>query len=121
MKWGINLTDNDKSIEQKILLIVSFLTTKYIESRFSILNIDATGVIGNYLTQTINNSAQAYKIEHKRLEQLLLEDGQILELLMNCEIREFYYQIDVKDGRYIDVYSNYELLPEFIVGKYEYI
>jgi predicted nucleotidyltransferase len=79
--------------------------------------IDATGKLGNELTQKLNVTNSEEMLSKETLLALLNEDGQIFELNLLLT-NSHWFKIFVRTGDYVDVVGSGERLPLDIAGQY---
>ncbi len=114
-KSALTLVINPKeTIENRVFLIVDYLAKTYLQSQWKITEIDATGLSGNSLTQTLNNQ-QNTTIYTQEFLQIIQENGQIIDLeatlVKNHQEQQEIITILVKDGYSVDILGCTELLP----------
>jgi hypothetical protein len=114
-KSAITLVINpEEKIENRVFLIVDYLDKTYLQSQWIITEIDATGLLGNCLTHTLNNQ-QNTTIYPQQFLQILQENGQILDLeatlIKNPQAPQDIITIIIRDGYSVDILGYTELLP----------
>lgn len=103
-----------ESLEERVQRIIEFIINNYDIVACQITNIDATGTIGNELTQKINNG-EIVILPPKEVLALLQSDGQIFELYLDIKSTNNFH-IRVSDGIYVDLFGD-AALPDSIVGN----
>jgi len=120
MYWVITLKMGKmEAIDPRLRSVISFILNSYTIKEMFIDDIDATGTIGNQLTQKKNFHEGSLPIDRDTLLTLLSEDGQIFDL--NLTLRESLseYQIITSRGDIVDILSNGERLPLDVTGDFE--
>ncbi|HYF31700.1 MAG TPA: hypothetical protein VD993_11335 [Chitinophagaceae bacterium] len=116
MKWVKTLIIADsESIEERLNSIVQYILQTYSPAECVIADIDATGKLGNEITQKINN-VEKVMVNKTDVLRLLNEDGQIFEFDLNIN-STYNFQIIVGRGQFIDILGDTDL-PEDIVGPH---
>ena len=86
----------------------------YPQSQWKITEIDATGLLSNFLTHTLNNQQNTIIPAHEFL-QIFQENGQILDLeatlIKNHQEQQEIITILIRDGYSVDILGFTELLP----------
>jgi hypothetical protein len=120
-KWAVTLfCDSLETIESRAIAIVRYLAHK-LESphAWMISDIDATGELGDRLTQQGNNLGNL-QLTVSELLALLREDGQVIELEATLVAsQQELFKILIRDGCSIDVLGTGDLLPKTVLGDYE--
>jgi len=119
MNYAITLRMTDsEEIESRLQPILGYYLNWGPNKEFLLLDIDATGEVGNSLTQQMNEQKNGFSITAANLAALISDNGQIFEfdLLVRSahEVRIF-----VRDGNIIDLVGDKEAIPLAVVGEYE--
>ena len=110
--------ENEKT-ELRICSIVSFIIKQYPSISIYISQLDATGKLGNELTQKLNEIDRLL-VPNDHLINLLNEDGQVfegeIELIAEKGIKEV--SIQIQDGICVDIYETNLVIPDEVIGNY---
>ena len=105
-KWAITLLCHHlENLESRAIRIVEYLADR-LESNYSwvISDIDATGKLGDRLTQQGNNGVNL-QLTVSEMLTLLREDGKVIELEATLvENRQELFKILIRDGCSIDLF-----------------
>jgi hypothetical protein len=119
MKWAISLILSDNEIiERRLEKIVSYVIMNNQIEHIFLYDIDATGYMGNQMTQRLNVVKEMFKIGDNDLSALITEEGQIFELDLILK-NSHEYRFIVRDGCFLDIVSDGPQLPDLILGLYE--
>jgi hypothetical protein len=120
MSWVINLIIYENEIlEKRLERITTYIFEQEEGSDCYLADINATGPIGNQLTHRWNQE-HGFKIDRNALMNAITEDGQIIELnILVNRVRKF--KIIVRDGFYVDIIGEGELIPQDITGNFQRI
>lgn len=117
MKWAKSLKiRSNETVEQRLLVILNFLSTSYRQIDCVISSVDATGVLGNTLTHELNQIAQK-SISIVQLISLMNEDGQVFELHLSIK-SDNQFEIFVVDGSDVDIIGDGPPLPLTVIGEH---
>ncbi|MEA5509477.1 hypothetical protein VB715_06845 [Crocosphaera sp. UHCC 0190] len=121
-KWAVTLCyKQTEKLEDRIAVIIQYLDKIYPNDQWNILDIDATGKMGNQLTQCINNE-ETLLLSSAELLQILTEEGQVIDLEISLINQgQEIIKIFVEDGVSIDVLGVAILLPTEIFGEYKIV
>lgn len=101
MKWAISLIlNNDEVIEQRVEKTLNFIFNKLPQANIYITEIDATGMVGNEMTQRLNLSKTGFSSNKDEILSAIKEPGQVLEL--QAQFSNSYILI-VRRGIHIDL------------------
>ncbi len=119
-KWAVTLSLNPREIlENRICVIVNYLSKCYPNGYWKLLEMDATGSLGNQLTHSLNKS-QIVTLSFLELLRVLKEEGQVIDLDISFIYREQeLIKILVQDGVSVDILGRGEILPIKILGDYQ--
>jgi hypothetical protein len=119
MNWAITIIlSEEEVIEKRLNEIVSYIISNNQIRHCLIFDIDATGYIGNQMTQRLNINKDPIVISNKELSTLISEEGQIFELDLILK-NSFEYRIIIRDNYYLEIIGSGQRLPNTILGSYE--
>lgn len=119
-KWAVTLFCKDsEKLESRASKIVAYLAKEFkLNYSWVISDIDATGEVGDRLTQEGNHLGNL-QLTVSEMLALLQEDGQVIELSATLvENHQELFKVLIRDGGSIDVLGTGELLPKAILGDY---
>lgn len=119
-KWAVTLCcHHSENIESRVSKIVEYLAKQLDLNHFwTIADIDATGELGDRLTQEGNNLVNLQLTDSEMLA-LLREDGQAIELEATLVTNhQELFKILIRDGCSLDLLGTGELLPKTVLGDY---
>lgn len=117
MKWGKTLIlKSNFDVEVRLQQILRYIAMHYTVTDYYLSGVDATGPLGNALTQELN-SGVIKQYNEEELLSLLKEDGQIFDMYLSIVGRENFL-ISVQGGTDIDVLGRGEPLPSEVIGDH---
>lgn len=119
-KWAVTLCcHHSENIEARAIKVVEYLAKQLDSSHFWVISdIDATGEVGDRLTQEGNNLVNL-QLTVSEMLALLREDGQAIELEASLVAnQQELFKILIRDGCSIDLLGTGELLPKKVLGDY---
>lgn len=116
-KWAKTLIIPEvQSLGERLKLIVLFFLQDH-NCKFYISDLDATGELGNRLTQVLNIQKEI-QIEPEKLSLLFREKGQIFELYLSI-LGSSEYRVIVTDGQHVDILGKSDFnLPLAVIGDH---
>jgi hypothetical protein len=115
MKWVKTLIiAENESLERRLAAILNYIVNTYGQVEWQLSDIDATGKLGNQLTDKMNNES-VVQLNNSELLSLLTEDGQIFELDLRADSPNF--QIIVRYGDIVDILGDRDV-PPVVIGQY---
>ena len=121
MDWIISLIiNNERSIESAISSFLNYFISPNLSYDFFLNDLEATGPLGNELSNKIGKGVKDLKLDKNELVQLLREDGQLIELELRIKLdNNNQYVIIVRDGDVLDILGNGPKPSELQVGPYQ--
>ena len=120
--WAITLDiGDDERLESRVLAITEHVTAPLEQTSWSVEDIDASGPLGNKLTQLLNET-RPVRITTRALSEVLNEDGQIIEMDATLEKDgDRVLRIVVRDGISVDVLGTGQPPDPNVLGKHRAI
>ncbi|MGL5035229.1 MAG: hypothetical protein ACRC6M_15680 [Microcystaceae cyanobacterium] len=119
-KWAITLALEPKErLEDRLVRIIKSLVDNdhYIFKAWEVSDLDATGHLGDRLTNQINREESIFLTTEQFLA--LLKEGQIIELEAKLIQRpSISLRFIVRDGFSVDVLGSNLVIPEQILGDF---
>jgi len=120
MDWAISLIlNNNRDIDSKIKNFLDFFLFPNISYEYFLEDLEATGPLGNELSDKIEQGVKDLRMNKSELVQLLEEDGQLIEfeLHVKLDVRDQFIII-VRDGDILDILGTGPRPSELQVGPY---
>jgi hypothetical protein len=118
-KWAITLLFNSQEkLEHRLFEIVIYLVHYYFLDKCRISDLDATGNLGDQLTNEINHKTFIHLFSREFLN-LLHQEGQIIELEATLmEKEQELFKIIIRDGISVDILGSGKMIPRHILGDF---
>lgn len=118
-KWAITLVVNSQEkLEHRLFKIVICLVPCYFLDKCRIFELDATGNLGDQLTNELNHKNFIYLSSGEFLN-LLHQEGQIIELEATLmEKEQELFKIIIRDGISVDILGSGKMIPRHILGDF---
>ncbi len=112
------ITESEKH-EQRIWKLIKYIVEVQKKIEICVSEVDATGKYGNELTQKLNDHSELI-ITSENVFELLNEDGQVIEGDFKISLNgKVIAKIEIRDGRYVDVYEDGFKFPDHVLGIYK--
>ena len=117
MEWAISLIlERNDTIEKRLEQMLNFIFAQLSNIEILVIDIDATGQIGNEMTTKINQSKNGFKSNKEEVMALVKEYGQVFELELMFDKS---FALIVRTGPSIDLVGRGDKPSKDYVGRFD--